>query len=92
MRLSLIIKKATPPFLFILAFLLTPLASLAEQPFPKPRGLINDFANVIPQSYEQKLVTITSELLNKTGTPVVVLILAVRITMSMQTVYMKRGE
>ena len=72
MRLFLNIKKGTPPFLFILALLLTPLASLAEQPFPKPKGLINDFANVIPQSYEQKLVTITSELFDKTGTPVVV--------------------
>ena len=72
MRLSLIIKKATPPFLFILAFLLTPLASLAEQPFPKPKGLINDFANVISPSYEQQLKSITTELLNKAGTPVVV--------------------
>ena len=72
MQLSLSIKKATIPFLFILALLLTPFASLAEQVFPKPRGLINDFANVIPQSYEQKLVTLTSELLKKTGTPVVV--------------------
>jgi uncharacterized protein len=72
MRLYLNIKKAKLLFLFILALLLTPLASLAEQPFPKPKGLINDFANVIPQSYEQKLVSLTSELLNKTGTPVVV--------------------
>ena len=72
MHLFLIIRKATPPLFFFLAFLLMPLASLAEKPFPKPRGLINDFANVIPQSYEQRLVTITSELLNKTGTPVVV--------------------
>jgi len=40
--------------------------------FPKPNGLVNDFANVIPQSYEQKIVGITSELLNKTSTAVVV--------------------
>jgi len=72
MRLFLNIKKGTLPFLFILAFLVTPLASLAEQPFPKPKGLINDFANVVPPSYEQKLVSITSELFDKTGTPVVV--------------------
>jgi uncharacterized protein len=72
MRLYLKIKRAKLLFSFILAFVLTPLSSLAEQPFPKPKGLINDFANVIPQSYEQKLVRITSELLNKAGTPVVV--------------------
>lgn len=72
MGLYLKIRKAKLLFPFILAFVLTPLSSLAEQPFPKPKGLINDFANVIPQSYEQKLVRITSELLKKTGTPVVV--------------------
>ena len=50
---------------------MAPLASLAEDDFPKPGGLVNDFANVIPQSYEQKLTSITAELLNKTGIPVV---------------------
>jgi uncharacterized protein len=44
----------------------------AERPFPKPRGSINDYANVIPQSYKQKLAAVTYELLNKTGTSVVV--------------------
>ncbi len=76
MRSFLNIKMGRLPFLSILPFLLMPLASFAEQPFPKPRGLINDFANVIPQSYEQKLVSLTSELLNKTGTPVVVVTMA----------------
>ncbi|MFC1531957.1 TPM domain-containing protein, partial [Thermodesulfobacteriota bacterium] len=44
----------------------------AERPFPKSRGLVNDFANVIPQSYEQKIISLTSELMNKTGIPIVV--------------------
>lgn len=44
----------------------------ADRPFPKPRGLVNDFANVIPPAYKQKIVAITGELLQKTGTPVVV--------------------
>jgi uncharacterized protein len=44
----------------------------AERPFPKPMGLVNDFANVIPVSYKQKIHVITSELLQKTGIPVVV--------------------
>jgi uncharacterized protein len=45
----------------------------AERPIPtKPRGLVNDFANVIPRSYEEKLQSITSELLKKTQVPIVV--------------------
>ena len=45
----------------------------AERPFPKPKGLVNDFANVIPDSYENKVVGITTELRKKTDIPVVVL-------------------
>lgn len=44
----------------------------AERPIPKPRGLVNDFADVIPASHEQKLTTLTTELLGKTEIPVVV--------------------
>ena len=72
MRLFLHTKNDSISFFFILALLFCPPASLAQQPFPKPKGLINDFANVIPPSYEQQLESITVELLNKTGTPVVV--------------------
>lgn len=45
---------------------------MAEQSFPKTGGLVNDFANVIPQSYEQRILAVTSELLQKTEIPVVV--------------------
>lgn len=72
MRLFLHTKKGSISFLFILALLFMPPASLGQQPFPKPKGLINDFANVISPSYEQQLERTTAELLNKTGTPVVV--------------------
>ncbi len=44
----------------------------AERPFPRPTGLVNDFANVIPAPYEQRLTALTGELLKKTGVPVVV--------------------
>jgi len=44
----------------------------AAQQFPEPRGLINDFAEVIPSDLEQKLVQVTGELLHKTAVPVVV--------------------
>jgi len=72
MRLHLNIKRAKRLSLFILPFVLMPFSSLAQQPFPKPKGLINDFANVISPSYEQQLDSITTELLNRTGIPVVI--------------------
>jgi len=44
----------------------------AEPPFPKPKGPVNDFADVIPPDYEDKMIAITNELNEKTGTAVVV--------------------
>ena len=46
----------------------------AERPMPKPgpQVLLNDFANVIPPDYKQKILAVTRELLQKTGTPLVV--------------------
>jgi len=40
--------------------------------FPKPKGLVNDFANVISPAYKQKITAVTGALLQKTGIPVVV--------------------
>jgi uncharacterized protein len=61
-----------PLVLFILITLAVIPSSMAEKPFPKPQGLVNDFAEVIPPKDEQKLVALTGELLQKTGIPVVV--------------------
>jgi len=49
-----------------------PIVNHAIEAFPKSRGLINDFANVISPQYEQKLTEVTGELLRKTDVPVVV--------------------
>ena len=60
---------------FVLVFILTLLVVTtvqAERPFPRPKGLVNDFANVIPSAYKQKIASVTTELLQKTGIPVVV--------------------
>lgn len=46
--------------------------------FPKPVGLVNDFAGLIPQSDKQKMELLAHEVLQKTGTSVVVV--------SMQTI------
>jgi uncharacterized protein len=71
MPLLLNMKKLKFLFLFAFALFMAPLASLSQDSFPKPKGLVNDFANVISQAHEQTIRELTTELLNKTGTPVV---------------------
>jgi len=56
----------------LLLFLVSIFSARAERPFPKPKGLVNDFANVIPPAYKQKIAAVTGALLQKTGIPVVV--------------------
>lgn len=66
--LKLIVLSAT---IFLLSLIPT-FSALAERPFPKPKGLVNDFANVIPPAYKQKIAAVTGALLQKTGIPIVV--------------------
>jgi uncharacterized protein len=40
--------------------------------FPAPRGLINDFAGIIPSSYKEKMDVLAQEVLTKTGATVTV--------------------
>jgi len=44
----------------------------AEPPFPQPRGLVNDFAEVVPLEQERRIEAVTGELHRKTEIPVVV--------------------
>lgn len=58
-----------------LFFILLAGASAATPPaekFPRPAGPVNDFAGVIPGEYRQKMDAIAREVLDKTGTAVVV--------------------
>ncbi len=73
MRGKLVRVKRAITFLgtLFLAFLIAT-TSLGAEEFPKPKGLVNDFANVIAPEYKQRMVQITGELLKKTGVPVVV--------------------
>jgi uncharacterized protein len=64
-------KKLAFLILFTFTFFMAPMASLSQDSFPKPRGLVNDFAKVISQTHEQTIMAVTTELLNKTGIPVV---------------------
>jgi uncharacterized protein len=58
-------------FLAVVFFLASTLA-VAERPFPKPRGPVNDFAGVISPQYESKISALAREVLEKTGTAIVV--------------------
>jgi uncharacterized protein len=44
----------------------------AEPPFPRPQGAVNDFASVIPPNEERMIDTICREVLQKTGTAIVI--------------------
>jgi len=68
------IKPAAPITLLFCAALFVFLAGSAqgERPFPKPVGAVNDFANVIPPSMESTMEALSRELLQKTGTALVV--------------------
>jgi uncharacterized protein len=72
MKRLIIPKDAPSLFLFLLVSFLTVASAQAERPFPKPRGPVNDFANVIPPEDQQKINAIATELYEKTGTAVVV--------------------
>jgi uncharacterized protein len=63
-----ILRWAILPYLL---FLLAHVAWGAED-FPKPIGLVNDFAGLIPNSEKRKMEILTREVLQKTGTSVVV--------------------
>lgn len=55
--------------------LIIPLISYAEKfekSFPEPKGAINDFADVIPEEYERRMEKLSSEVLDQTGTSIVV--------------------
>jgi len=58
--------------IFLFLTLIVPALALGAEEFPKPKGLVNDFANVISADDEQRLVQVTGELLKKTQVPIVV--------------------
>lgn len=51
------------------------LAYSSSRPFPKPQGAVNDFASVIPLSEKVKMENLCRELLEKTGTSIVIVTL-----------------
>jgi len=68
-----VMKKPILRYVLLVSFLLLHTqGAWGEGKFPKPAGLINDFAGVIPQSEKQKMQILSTEVLQKTGTAVVV--------------------
>jgi uncharacterized protein len=65
--------RRTLPFILCgLALLLTVTSLEAVETFPKPVGAVNDFAGVIPDQYKSRMEDLAREVLEKTGTAVVV--------------------
>jgi uncharacterized protein len=52
--------------------LLSSSSLIAEEKYPTPRGAVNDFAGVIDAEYAGRLETLAREVLQKTGTAIVV--------------------
>ena len=63
-------KKSNLPYSLIVLFYLLPFYLFAQQ-FPQPVGAVNDFANVIPQNFEDQITVICKEVWEKTGTAIV---------------------
>ena len=66
------VKRTASLLLFFLTILVSSTAGYGTEEFPKPKGLVNDFARVISPQHSQRLTQVTGELLRKTGVPVVV--------------------
>lgn len=69
-----VMKRLTTAFLlmtFMLAFH-AGMCAAAEPVFPRPAGAVNDFANVIPAGERAVMENLAREVLQKTGTAVVV--------------------
>jgi uncharacterized protein len=53
-------------------FFLSVFPVAAAETFPRPTGAVNDFAGVIPAQYKSQMETLAREVLEKTGTAIVV--------------------
>ena len=56
----------------MISLCMMPQTSVAEENFPVPTGAVNDFAGVISAEYRQKMEQLSREVLEKTGTTLVV--------------------
>ncbi|MBL7073914.1 TPM domain-containing protein [candidate division KSB1 bacterium] len=64
-------KFSNKALLLFLIFIGTRVGFGQGQKFPKPKGLVNDFAGIIPAAFELKMDRLSREVLQKTGTTIV---------------------
>jgi len=69
------LKASLSLFIIIVLLHCFLLTSAGAQKFPKPRGAINDYAEMITPQYERSMDLLAREVLEKTGTSVVVVTL-----------------
>ena len=56
----------------VLILLLSIDNAIGQAKYPKPRGAVNDFANIISMDYERRIESLAREVFQKTGTAIVV--------------------
>jgi uncharacterized protein len=61
-----------PVLLLVLLLTALPASAVDKQQFPRPTGAVNDFAGVIPADIKARMENLAAEILDKTGTAVVV--------------------
>lgn len=64
-------RRLKLPILFIIILSVLEPLHLCAQKFPEPVGAVNDFANVIPQNYQNQIEAIAREVWQKTNTAIV---------------------
>jgi uncharacterized protein len=69
-------KTACLPAVILACLIATALEIPAQEPFPRPAGAVNDFAGVIPEPYKNRMENLSREVLEKTGTSIVVATIA----------------
>ena len=58
--------------ILVTSVFLTSSGAWGAEEFPRPTGAVNDFAGLIPQTDRQNMEILATEVLQKTGTAVVV--------------------
>lgn len=71
-RKRILIGKRIAVAVYILSLFFAVTSLQAAEEFPKPVGAVNDFAAVIPDQYKARMEALSREVLEKTGTAVVV--------------------
>jgi uncharacterized protein len=69
--MNMFVKKRVNPSSVVLAVLFLSTVIGAQQ-YPKPRGWVNDFAQVVSPEYESKLTSLITEVKTKTGAEIAI--------------------